>query len=114
MALAYVKATQEVWVTTPAPKTITVLDVASPGHPKLRASIPLSGKPEGYAVDGRNGRFFTNLEDQNLTLIFDVHTRETLAKFSPGAEKTGRAESSLMPGGNCWWWPAPTSWSLFV
>ena len=87
--LAYVAATQEVWVTTPRATSLTILDVSVPGAPKAKAVVALDGKPEGYGVDAVAGRFYTNLEDKNLTLAFDVKTRKEVARFSPGCGTQG-------------------------
>src|SRR5262249_34973673 len=66
--LAYVARTKEVWATTPRDSSIVFLDVAKPGAPKIAGSMKLEGQPEGYAVDGEHGVFYTNLEDKDRTL----------------------------------------------
>jgi DNA-binding beta-propeller fold protein YncE len=88
--LVYVAATSEVWATVPALKELLILDVAS-GAPALKDTIPLDGKPEGYAVDPARGIFFTNLEDRDQTLLFDVRARKLLARWQTGCGPAGPA-----------------------
>jgi len=38
---------------------------------------------EGYAVDARRGRFYTNLEDEDRTVAVDLKTHETIATWNP-------------------------------
>jgi DNA-binding beta-propeller fold protein YncE len=80
--LAYVAATGELWATTPRDGTLTIVDVKrkKPGAP---ASVKVDGSPEGYAVDGARGRFYTNLEDKDRTLAYDVKTRKVVASWQP-------------------------------
>jgi DNA-binding beta-propeller fold protein YncE len=65
--VAYVAPTKEVWVTTPGDQSIRVLD-ASTLMQKAKLTFP--GNPEGYAVDAKRGRFYTNLEDKDRTVAF--------------------------------------------
>jgi hypothetical protein len=83
--LAYVAATNEVWVTAPRDKTIRILDADTLAE---KAKLAFDGEPEGFAVDGKRGRFYTNLEDADRTLAIDVRTHKTLATWKPacGAE----------------------------
>jgi DNA-binding beta-propeller fold protein YncE len=79
-----VAATQEVWVTTPNDRSITVLDgrAARPWPARRPTSrVPLPGRPEGYAVDDERGRFFTNLEDRNETVAIDVRSRKVTSTW---------------------------------
>ncbi len=85
----YVATTQEVWVTTPQEKSLQVLDVKDPAAPKLVGRIELEGEPEGYAVDARRGRVYTNLEDKDRTLVIHARSREVLSKFEPGCGEKG-------------------------
>ena len=87
--LAYVPSTREVWVTTPRDHSLTVLDVSTPERPRVSEVIPVGGEPEGYAVDAAAGRFYTNLEDKDATLAFDVKTRVQVARWSPGCGEAG-------------------------
>src|SRR5262249_56839255 len=74
--LAYVAGTKEVWVTTPRDKSIRVLDGRKLDE---KAKLPFDGSPEGFAVDGPHGRFYTNLEDKDLTLAIDLASHRTVA-----------------------------------
>jgi DNA-binding beta-propeller fold protein YncE len=86
--LAYVAATHEVWVTTPADRAIAVVDVSGPksGPPGL---IKLDGDPEGLAVDAARGLFYTNIEDKDRTLEIDVRTRKIVATWPAGCGAAG-------------------------
>jgi hypothetical protein len=77
----YVASAKELWVTTPADKSLTVLDVTVPGKLKPKTKIALDGRPEGYAVDDARGVFYTNLEDKDKTLALDVKTHKVIATF---------------------------------
>ena len=85
--IAYVAATKEVWVTTPRDKAIVVLDAAGPLA--IKARIALAGEPEGYAVDNGRGVFFTNLEDQDRTLMIDLKTHEVMKTWLPACGEDG-------------------------
>jgi DNA-binding beta-propeller fold protein YncE len=86
--LAYVAATHEVWVTTPADRGITVVDVSGPksGPPAL---LKIDGDPEGLAVDAARGLFYTNLEDKDRTLEIDARTRKVVASWPAGCGAAG-------------------------
>ena len=84
--LAWVAATREVWVTTPRDNSIRVLDGETL---QQKARIALDGGPEGFAVDAKRGRFFTNLEDKDRTLSIDVKTRKIVATWNPSCGKEG-------------------------
>jgi DNA-binding beta-propeller fold protein YncE len=84
--LAYVAATKEVWVTTPRDKSIRVLDATSLAE---KAKLPFDGNPEGFAVDAARGRFYTNLEDKDLTLAIDLKTHKTVATWKPACGEEG-------------------------
>jgi DNA-binding beta-propeller fold protein YncE len=84
--VAYVALTKEVWVTTPRDKSIRVLDGKTLAQ---RARLTFEGLPEGYAVDARRGRFYTNLEDKDRTLAIDLKTQETVATWNPSCGKEG-------------------------
>jgi len=87
--LAFVKRTNEVWVTTPRDQSITILDVKRPGAPALAGGFKLEGDPEGYAVDEVHGLFYTNLEDRDRTLRIDVSTRKVTATWNPACGEEG-------------------------
>jgi DNA-binding beta-propeller fold protein YncE len=78
--LAYVASTKEVWVTTPRDKSIRILDADKLDE---KARLPFDGNPEGFAVDARRQRFYTNLEDKDRTLAIDVKTEKTVAEWKP-------------------------------
>jgi hypothetical protein len=93
--LAYVGTTKELWVTTgappigvpPAKPSITILDAADPQAPTFSASLPLGGSAEGYAVDDQRGLFYTNLEEEGLTIAVDVRRRAIVARWHSGCEQ---------------------------
>jgi DNA-binding beta-propeller fold protein YncE len=84
--LAYVAATREVWVTTPRDKSIRILDAATL---QVKATLTFDGNPEGFAVDAKRHRFYTNLEDKDRTLAIDVASHKTLATWSPACGEDG-------------------------
>jgi DNA-binding beta-propeller fold protein YncE len=84
--IAYVQTTQEVWVTTPRDKSIRVLDASTLVQ---KARIAFDGEPEGFAADNRRKRFYTNLEDKDVTLAIDLGTRETVATWKPSCGEEG-------------------------
>jgi len=86
--VAYVGPTHEVWVTNPRENAVTVLDVKSGAQPRIvdRVAVP---HPEGYAVDPVRGLFYTNLEEEDRTLVFDVRTRRVVATYDPGCGREG-------------------------
>jgi len=78
--VAYVAPTKEVWVTTPAEQGIRIFDAATLAQ-KTKLTFP--GNPEGYAVDAKRNRFYTNLEDKDRTVAVDLKTHETVATWNP-------------------------------
>jgi DNA-binding beta-propeller fold protein YncE len=78
--VAYVAPTKEVWVTTPGEQGIRILDGTTLGQ---KAKLTFPGNPEGYAVDAKRGRFYTNLEDKDRTVAIDLRTHETVATWNP-------------------------------
>ena len=84
--LAYVAATKEVWVTTPRDKTIRILDATTL---KEKAKLTFEGNPEGFAVDAKRHRFYTNLEDKDRTLAIDLTTHKTTATWNPACGEDG-------------------------
>ena len=84
--IAYVAATNEVWVTTPRDKSVRILDGATLAQ---KAVLRFEGEPEGFAVDGTRGRFYTNLEDADLTLAIDLATHATVATWKPACGEDG-------------------------
>jgi DNA-binding beta-propeller fold protein YncE len=92
--LAYVAETGEIWATTPRAKSIAIVDVNG-NPPKALTFIKLDGSPEGYAVDGMRGVFYTNLEDKDKTLAIDIKTHKVAASWSPGCGGEGPRGLSL-------------------
>jgi len=84
--LASVASRKEVWVTTPRDKSIRILDAKTLEE---KAKISLDGGPEGFAVDTKRGRFYTNLEDKDLTLSIDVVTRKVVSTWKPACGESG-------------------------
>lgn len=92
--LAFVAATGELWATTPRDKSIAIVDV-NRKPPVPPTFIKLEGSPEGYAVDGIRGVFYTNLEDKDKTLAIDIRTHKVAAIWSPGCGAEGPRGLSL-------------------
>jgi len=84
--LAYVAATKEVWVTTPRDKSIRILDAATM---KEKTKLTFDGNPEGFAVDGKRHRFYTNLEDKDVTLAIDLASHKTVETWHPACGEDG-------------------------
>jgi DNA-binding beta-propeller fold protein YncE len=80
----WVGATRELWVTTPRDNTLTI--AALDGK---TTSLKLEGAPEGYALDGARGLFYTNLEDKDRTLAVDLKTRKVVANWPAGCGGDG-------------------------
>ena len=84
--IAYVAATKEVWVTTPRDKSIRILDADKLDE---KGKLAFAGNPEGFAVDAKRERFYTNLEDKDQTLAISVRTRKTVALWKPACGEDG-------------------------
>jgi hypothetical protein len=84
--ILYVAETSEVWVTTPRDSSIRILDARTLVQ---KARLPLEGAPEGFAVDATRHRFYTNLEDKDLTLAIDVTSHATVATWKPNCGEAG-------------------------
>jgi DNA-binding beta-propeller fold protein YncE len=84
--LAYVASQKEVWVTTPRDKSIRVLDGKTLDE---KAKLTFDGNPEGFAVDTKHGRFYTNLEDKDRSLAIDLKSHETVATWNPNCGSEG-------------------------
>jgi len=84
--IAYVAATSEVWVTTPRDQSIRILDGKSLA---TKAKLTYEGEPEGFAVDAKRGRFYTNLEDKDRTLAIDLKSHAILATWMPNCGEDG-------------------------
>ena len=95
--VVYVGSAHEVWVTAPHDKTMFVLDVSTPGVPKVAGSFTMEGEPEGYAVDEGRGLFYTNLEDKDRTLKIDVKSRRVVSTWMPACGGDGPKGLALEP-----------------
>ncbi len=84
--ILYVAATKEVWVTTPRDKSVRILDAGTLAE---KSKLTFDGGPEGFAVDGKRGRFYTNLEDKDVTLAIDLHSHKTVATWPSTCGKDG-------------------------
>jgi DNA-binding beta-propeller fold protein YncE len=84
--IAYVASTAEVWVTAPGDRSIRILDAATLGQ---KTRLAVDGEPEGYAPDATRGRFYTNLEDKDLTLAIDLASHEIVATWKSGCGEDG-------------------------
>jgi hypothetical protein len=84
--VVYVAPTKEVWVTTPRDKSIRILDAATL---REKATLTFEGNPEGFAVDAKRNRFYTNLEDKDRTLAIDLTSRKTVATWNPACGEDG-------------------------
>jgi len=76
-AIIFEPATQTVWAFNGRSKDATVIDAATR---KVVATIPLPGKPEFAAVDGK-GTIFDNIEDKNELVRLDAHTNKLTAEW---------------------------------
>jgi DNA-binding beta-propeller fold protein YncE len=90
--VAYVAPTKEVWITTPSEQGIRILDATTLMQ---KAKLTFPGNTEGYAVDARRNRFYTNLEDKDRTVAIDLKTHETLATWNPACGGGGPHGLSL-------------------
>ena len=90
--VAYVAMTHEVWVTTPRDKSIRILDAKTL---EQKAKLTFDGNPEGYAVDAKRHRFYSNLEDKDRTLAIDLETHKTVATWNPSCGSEGPHGLSL-------------------
>lgn len=84
--LAYVTSRNEVWVTAPRDNTIRILDGTTLQE---KAKLSFEGNPEGFAVDEKRGRFYTNLEDKDRTLAISLKTHKTIATWQPACGEEG-------------------------
>jgi YVTN family beta-propeller protein len=80
--IVFEPATQTVWAFNGRSKDATVIDAATR---KVVATIPLPGKPEFPAVDGK-GIVFDNIEDKSEIVRLDAHTLKLTAEWPAGCE----------------------------
>src|ERR1035438_494885 len=81
-AIVFEPATQTVWAFNGRSKDATVIDAA---QQKVVATIPLPGKPEFAAVDGK-GTIFVNIEDKKEIVRLDAKTNKLTAEWPAGCE----------------------------
>jgi YVTN family beta-propeller protein len=81
-AIIFEAATQTVWAFNGRSKDATVIDAASR---KVVATIPLPGKPEFAATDGK-GTIFDNIEDKSEIVRIDARTLKVTAEWPAGCE----------------------------
>jgi len=84
--VVYVAPTREVWVTAPRDNSVRILDSQSLAQ---KEKLTFEGRPEGYAVDARRGRFYMNYEDKDLTTAIDLKTHKTVEKWPAGCGEDG-------------------------
>ena len=88
--LAYVAATNEVWVTTPRDKSIRILDARSPARRSQGDASSSTASPRASRSTTRAACFYTNLEDKDRTLA-DRHAspRRSRRRGTPGCGEDG-------------------------
>ena len=84
--VVYVAPTKEVWVTAPRDNSVRILDAATLTQ---KEKLTFEGRPEGYAVDAKRGRFYMNYEDKDLTTAIDLKTHKTVAKWPSSCGEDG-------------------------
>lgn len=84
--VVYVALTKEVWVTAPTDNSVRVLDSQTLSQ---KEKLTFEGRPEGYSVDAKRGRFYMNYEDKDLTTAIDLKTRKTVAKWQSSCGEDG-------------------------
>lgn len=90
--VVYVAPTKEVWVTAPRDNSVRILDSTTLAQ---KEKLTFEGRPEGYAVDAKRGRFYMNYEDRDLTTVIDLKTHKTLAKWPSSCGEDGPHGISL-------------------
>ncbi len=75
--IVFEPATQTVWAFNGRSKDVSVISAT---QRKVVATIPLPGKPEFPAVDGK-GTVFDNIEDMNELVRLDAHTNKLTAEW---------------------------------
>lgn len=89
-AILYEPAHKEVYTFNGRGKSATVFDAMTGA---VKATIPLSGKPEFAVVDIKAGRIYNNIEDKNEVAVIDTGRHEVVASWpiAPGEEASGLA-----------------------
>jgi DNA-binding beta-propeller fold protein YncE len=88
-AIAWVRSTKEVWVTTQANNSIVVLDASRKNALRVKTTFALAGAPESLAVDELHNVVYTNLEDKDKTLAVDVKSRKVRSTWDSGCGEEG-------------------------
>jgi hypothetical protein len=97
--VVYVAATREVWITRGGPPkglaspdlSLDVLDASDPRALRRKATVPLDGIAEGYAVDDARALFYTNLEDRGETVAIDARTHTVASRWKTCDDPRGLA-----------------------
>jgi len=84
--VVYVAPTKEVWVTARRDNSVRILDSQTLSQ---KEKLTFEGRPEGYAVDAKRGRFYMNYEDKDLTTAIDLNTHKTVAKWQSSCGEDG-------------------------
>jgi hypothetical protein len=84
--VAYIAPTKEVWVTAPSDNSVRILDGQTLSQ---KEKLTFEGRPEGYAIDAKRGRFYMNYEDKDLTTAIDLKTHKTVAKWQSSCGEDG-------------------------
>src|SRR5947208_435425 len=84
--VVYVAPIKEVWVTAPSDNSVRILDSQTLSQ---KEKLTFEGRPEGYAVDAKRGRFYMNYEDKDLTTAIDLKTHKTVAKWQSSCGEDG-------------------------
>jgi DNA-binding beta-propeller fold protein YncE len=93
----YITSTKEVWVTEPASQQIEVFtlpDDPTKSAPTSAKTIPVSGGPEGLAVDADGGRAYTS-STASTTYTVDIAKRGVVSQWSNGCATVGAALDEL-------------------
>lgn len=85
--VVYVAPTKEVWVTAPRDNSVRILDSQTLSQ---KDKLIFEGRPEGYAVDTKRGRFYMNYEDKDLTTAIDFKTQRPWRSGRRHAVRTAR------------------------
>jgi DNA-binding beta-propeller fold protein YncE len=84
--VVYVAPTKEVWVTAPGDNSVRILDSRTLAQ---KEKLTFEGRPEGYAVDSKRGRFYMNYEDKDVTTAIDLKNHKTVAKWPSSCGEDG-------------------------
>jgi DNA-binding beta-propeller fold protein YncE len=90
--VVYVAPTKEVWVTAPRDNSVRILDSQTLSQ---KEKLTFEGRPGGYAVDAKRGRFYMNYEDKDLTTAIDLKTHKTVSKWQSSCGEDGPHGLSL-------------------